>query len=97
MFGFLRRLFKPKAPKIKDYERVRRELVSEGWLQQIYNVEKNIAIYDITSLGYEYYFALCMTTGYDSLFNGPKLASTQSYAYINSKIDLVQEKLVVSS
>ena len=79
--------FKDEAPFVEDYDDVRAELVKQGWLQKIYNVELNRAVYDITDIGYQYYFAICMELDYDSLFGGPKIAEGQTKAFINENID----------
>ena len=52
--------FKDNAPHVEDYDRTRDELVQLGWLQKIYNIEYNKNVYDTTSIGYQYYFAICM-------------------------------------
>ena len=87
--------FKDKAPHVEDYDSTRAELVKLGWLQKVYNVEMNRSIYDITSIGYQYYFAICMELGYDNLFVGPRIAEGQTRAYIDENIDLVAEGYLI--
>ena len=87
--------FKDKAPHVEDYDSTRAELVKLGWLQKVYNVEMNRSIYDITSIGYQYYFAICMELDYDNLFVGPRIAEGQTRAYIDENIDLVAEGYLI--
>ena len=89
------KFFKDDAPIVEDYERTRAELMEEGWLSKIYNVEKIRSVYDITDLGYQYYFAICMQAGYKQLFTGPKLADGQTHGAIEDEIDLVREGFIV--
>ena len=89
------KFFKDDAPIVEDYERTRAELMEEGWLSKIYNVEKIRSVYDITDLGYQYYFAICMQAGYKQLFTGPTLAEGQTHGIIEDEIDLVREGFIV--
>ena len=52
--------FKRNIPTIADYDKTKSELLRLGWLSEIYNVESNESIYEITDLGYQYYFAIVM-------------------------------------
>ena len=65
--------FKRNAPTIVDYDKTKSELLRLGWLTEIYNAESNKSIYDITDLGYQYYFAICMKAGRDQMFTGPPI------------------------
>ena len=87
--------FRSNAPPIEDYDKTLNELIDLGWIQKIYNVEMNKSIYDMTSLGYQYYFAICMTTGYTQMFGGPTLQEGQMTAHINEDIDLVDEGYII--
>ena len=87
--------FRDNAPHIEDYDKTLNELIDLGWIQKIYNVEMNKSIYDITSLGYQYYFAICMKTGYAQMFGGPTLTEGQTTAYIDADIDLVEEGYLI--
>ena len=89
------KFFKNNVPFVEDYDGTRSELVKLGWLQKIYNVEMNKSIFDITTLGYQYYFAICMELDYDNLFDGPKLIEGQTRAFIDENIDLVGEGYLV--
>ena len=89
--------FKRNIPTIVDYDKTKSELLSLGWLSEIYNVESNESIYDITDLGYQYYFAICMKAGRDQMFTGPRLADGQTTAYIHDYIDLAEEGYLVHS
>ena len=89
------KFFKDDAPIVEDYDRTRAELMAEGWLSKIYNVEKMRSVYDITDLGYQYYFAICMQAGYKQLFTGPKLADGQTHGAIEDEIDLVREGFII--
>jgi len=89
------KFFKNNVPFVEDYDGTRSELVKLGWLQKIYNVETNKSIFDITTLGYQYYFAICMELDYDNLFDGPKLIEGQTRAFIDENIDLVGEGYLV--
>ena len=87
--------FKRNAPTITDYDNTKSELLRLGWLVEIYNVEENKSIYDITDLGYQYYFAICMELDYDSMFDGPRIAEGQTRAFIDENIDLVAEGYLI--
>ena len=89
--------FKRNVPTIMDYDKTKSELLSLGWLSEIYDVESNESIYEITDLGYQYYFAICMKAGRDQLFTGPRLADGQTTAYIYDYIDLIEEGYLVHS
>ena len=43
--------FKRNAPTIVDYDKTKSELLRLGWLAEIYDVESNKSIYDITDSG----------------------------------------------
>ena len=87
--------FKSNIPTIVDYDKTKSELLRLGWLVEIYDVESNKSIYDITNLGYQYYFAICMSVNYTQMFSGPTLAEGQTTAYINGDIDLTEEGYLV--
>ena len=87
--------FKRSVPTIVDYDKTKSELLSLGWLSEIYNAESNKSIYDITDLGYQYYFAICMKAGRDQMFTGPRLTDGQTTAYIHDYIDLTEEGYLV--
>ena len=87
--------FKSNTPTILDYDKTKSELLRLGWLVEIYDVEANKSIYDITDLGYQYYFAICMKAGCDQMFTGPRLAEGQTTAYIHDYIDLTEEGYLV--
>ena len=87
--------FKRNAPTVVDYDKTKLDLLRLGWLVEIYDVESNKSIYDITNLGYQYYFAICMKAGCDQMFSGPILAEGQSIAYIDDDIDLTEEGYLV--
>ena len=87
--------FRDNAPPIEDYDKTLNELIDLGWIQKIYNIEMNKSIYDMTSLGYQYYFAICMKVGYTQMFGGPTLTEGQTTAYINEDIDLVEEGYII--
>lgn len=89
------KFFKNNAPIIDDYDKVRSVLLDLGWLVKIYNVEMNRSMYDTTDLGYQYYFAICMETGYKQLFKGPKLVDGQLHGMIDDDIDLKNEGYVI--
>ena len=44
--------FKRNAPIIADYDKTKSDLLKLDWLTEVYNVETNKSIYDITDLGY---------------------------------------------
>jgi len=87
--------FKRNAPTVVDYDKTKSELLRLGWLVEIYDVETNKSIYDITNLGYQYYFAICMKVNRIQMFSGPTLAEGQSTAYIYDDIDLTEEGYLV--
>ena len=87
--------FKSNTPTIVDYDKTKSELLRLGWLVEIYDVEANKSIYDITSIGYQYYFAICMKVGRDQMFTGPRLTEGQTTAFIHEDIDLVEEGYLV--
>jgi len=87
--------FKRNAPTIVDYDKTKSDLLRGGWLVEIYDVESNKSIYDITNLGYQYYFAICMKVNHTQMFSGPKLAEGQTTAYIDDDIDLTEEGYLV--
>ncbi len=87
--------FKRNAPTVVDYDKTKSDLLRLGWLVEIYDVESNKSIYDITNLGYQYYFAICMKVNRIQMFSGPRLAEGQSAAYIDDDIDLIEEGYLV--
>ena len=87
--------FKSNTPTVADYDKTKSELIRLGWLVEIYDVEDNKSIYNITSLGYQYYFAICMKAGYTQMFGGPSLTEGQTTAYIDADIDLVEEGYLI--
>ena len=87
--------FKRNAPTVVDYDKTKSELLRLGWLVEIYDVESNKSIYDITNLGYQYYFAICMKVNRIQMFSGPTLAEGQATAYIDDYIDLTEEGYLV--
>jgi len=87
--------FKRNAPTVVDYDKTKSDLLRLGWLVEIYDVESNKSIYDITNLGYQYYFAICMKVNRIQMFSGPRLAEGQSTAYIDDDIDLTEEGYLV--
>ena len=88
--------FKRNAPIIADYDKTKSDLLRLGWLVEIYDAESNKSIYDITNLGYQYYFAICMKVNRIQMFSGPTLAEGQTTAYINGDIDLTEEGYLVN-
>ncbi len=88
--------FKRNAPTIVDYDKTKSDLLRLGWLVEIYDAESNKSIYDITNLGYQYYFAICMKVNRIQMFSGPTLAEGQTTAYINGDIDLTEEGYLVN-
>jgi len=88
--------FKRNAPIIADYDKTKSDLLRLGWLVEIYDAESNKSIYDITNLGYQYYFAICMKVNRIQMFSGPILAEGQTTAYINDDIDLTEEGYLVN-
>ena len=89
------RFFKSNIPTIVDYDKTKSELLRLGWLVEIYDIESNKSIYNITNLGYQYYFAICMSVNYTQMFSGPTLAEGQTTAYIDGDIDLTEEGYLV--
>ena len=89
--------FKRNIPSIADYDKTKLDLLRLGWLSEIYDVESNESIYEISDLGYQYYFAICMKVGRDQLFTGPRLADGQTAAFIRDYIDLIEEGYLVHS
>ena len=87
--------FRRNAPTIVDYDKTKSELLRLEWLTEIYNIETNKSVYDITDLGYQYYFAICMSVNYTQMFSGPRLAEGQTTAYIDDDIDLTEEGYLV--
>ena len=87
--------FKRNAPIIADYDKTKSDLLRLGWLVEIYDAESNKSIYEITNLGYQYYFAICMKVNRIQMFSGPTLAEGQTTAYINDEIDLTEEGYLV--
>ncbi len=87
--------FKRNVPTVVDYDKTKSDLLRLGWLVEIYDVESNKSIYDITNLGYQYYFAICMKVNRIQMFSGPTLAEGQSTAYIDDDIDLTEEGYLV--
>ena len=87
--------FKRNAPTVVDYDKTKSDLLRLGWLVEIYDVESNKSIYDITNLGYQYYFAICMKVNRIQMFSGPILAEGQTTAYIDDYIDLTEEGYLV--
>ena len=87
--------FKDDGPQIEDYDKTRNDLLELGWLQKIYNTELNRSVYDITSLGYQYYFAISMSIDHAHLFGGPTLTEGQTTAYIDDTINLVEEGFII--
>jgi len=88
--------FKRNAPIVVDYDKTKSDLLRLGWLVEIYDAESNKSIYDITNLGYQYYFAICMKVNRIQMFSGPILAEGQTTAYINDDIDLTEEGYLVN-
>jgi hypothetical protein len=87
--------FKDNAPHVEDYDKTQSVLIELEWLQKIFNVEMNRSVYDITSLGYQYYFAICMKIGYTEMFAGPTLQEGLTSARINADIHLVEEGYII--
>ena len=71
-----------KIPDGLDYDKTVSKLLKLGWLSEIFDVESNKSVYQITDLGYQYYFTICLTTGNERLFNGPKLVIVVASQYI---------------
>ena len=87
--------FKRNAPTVVDYDKTKSDLLRLGWLVEIYDVETNKSIYNITNLGYQYYFAICMKVNRIQIFSGSTLAEGQSTVYIDDDIDLTEEGYLV--
>ena len=84
-----------KIPDGLDYDKTASKLLKLGWLSEIYNVESNKSVYQITDLGYQYYFTICLATGYERLFNGPKQIM-DSESVVSEDMDLFEEGYVVA-
>ena len=91
------KFFKGDAPPVEDYDKTVSKLLKLGWLSEIYDVESNKSIYEITNTGSEYYFLICIKTGYEQLFNGPILAEGQTEIIVDEIPDLVEEGFVVNA
>ena len=91
------KFFKGDAPPVEDYDKTVSKLVKLGWLSEIFDVESNKSIYEITNTGSEYYFLICIETGYEQLFNGPRLVEGQTEVLVDEVPDLVEEGLVVDA
>ena len=91
------KFFKGDAPPVEDYDKTVSKLLKLGWLSEIFDVESNKSIYEITNTGSEYYFLICIKTGYEQLFNGPILAEGQTEILVDEVPDLVEEGLVVNA
>jgi hypothetical protein len=91
------KFFKGDAPPVEDYDKTVSKLLKLGWLSEIFDVESNKSIYEITSTGSEYYFLICIETGYEQLFNGPRLAEGQTEVLVDEIPDLVEEGFVVNA
>jgi len=91
------KFFKSDAPPVVDYDKTVSKLLKLGWLSEIFDVESNKSIYEITSTGSEYYFAICIETGYEQLFNGPRLVKGQTEALIDGDVDLIEEGFIVNA
>ena len=91
------KFFKGDTPPVEDYDKTVSKLLKLGWLSEIFDVESNKSIYEITSTGSEYYFLICIKTGYEQLFNGPILAEGQTEILVDEVPDLVEEGLVVDA
>ena len=91
------KFFKGDTPPVEDYDKTVSKLLKLGWLSEIFDVESNKSIYEITSTGSEYYFLICIKTGYEQLFNGPILAEGQTEIIVDEIPDLVEEGFVVNA
>ena len=91
------KFFKGDTPPVEDYDKTVSKLLKLGWLSEIFDVESNKSIYEITSTGSEYYFLICIKTGYEQLFNGPILAEGQTEILVDEIPDLVEEGFVVNA
>ena len=83
-----------KIPDGLDYDKTVSKLLKLGWLSEIFDVESNKLIYQITDLGYQYYFTICLATGYKRLFNGPKQIM-DSESVVNEDMDIFEEGYVI--
>ena len=83
-----------KIPDGLDYDKTVSKLLKLGWLSEIFDVESNKSIYQITDLGYQYYFTICLTTGNERLFNGPKQIM-DSESVVNEDMDIFEEGYVI--
>ena len=84
-----------KIPDGLDYDKTVSKLLKLGWLSEIFDVESNKSIYQITDLGYQYYFTICLATGYEQLFNGPKQIM-DSESVVNEDMNIFEEGYVVA-
>ena len=84
-----------KIPDGLDYDKTVSKLLKLGWLSEIFDVESNKSIYQITDLGYQYYFTICLATGYKRLFNGPKQIM-DSESVVNEDMDIFEEGYVIA-
>ena len=84
-----------KIPDGLDYDKTVSKLLKLGWLSEIFDVESNKSVYQITDLGYQYYFTICLATGYERLFNGPKQIM-DSESVVNEDMDLFEEGYVIA-
>ena len=91
------KFFKGDSPPVEDYDKTVSKLLKLGWLSEIFDVESNKSIYEITNRGSEYYFLICIKTGYEQLFNGPRLVKGQNIVLVDEDVDLVEEGLVVNA
>jgi hypothetical protein len=83
-----------KIPDGLDYDKTVSKLLKLGWLSEIFDVESNKSIYQITDLGYQYYFTICLATGYEQLFNGPKQIM-DSESVVNEDMDIFEEGYII--
>ena len=83
-----------KIPDGLDYDKTVSKLLKLGWLSEIFDVESNKSIYQITDLGYQYYFTICLATGYERLFNGPKQIM-DSESVVSEDMDIFEEGYVI--
>ena len=84
-----------KIPDGLDYDKTVSKLLKLGWLSEIFDVESNKSVYQITDLGYQYYFTICAATGYEQLFNGPKQIM-DSESVVDDDMDIFEEGYVVA-
>ena len=84
-----------KIPDGLDYDKTVSKLLKLGWLSEIFDVESNKSIYQITDLGYQYYFTICLATGYERLFNGPKQIM-DSESVVSENMDIFEEGYVIA-